>query len=231
MPSSTSLTPAHCRVLPGAFAPSTLSPSIAHNTIILPEPVPQSTLHRPWAHNIVDRVLSPGLQHHQPPHARDTIDPTPSPSTCHPRAHNDTWYIFLYYFGPTNLEFDMLHYHIALICYTLLHCFCSDVLLGYATLTHYFDMLHCHIALICYTLLQCFCSTILLKIFLHRHIALICYIATLLWYAIHCYIAQNIPTLSHCFDILHCFDMLHIAHLNVDMFHAFNVEISIAWYY
>jgi hypothetical protein len=43
--------------------------------------------------------------------------------------------IFLCHFGPTNPEFDMLHYHIiliyyiALICYTLLHCFCSATFL------------------------------------------------------------------------------------------------------
>jgi hypothetical protein len=55
-----------------------------------------------------------------------------------PRARNTTLYIFLCYFGPTNPEFDMLHYHIALICYiafVLLHCFdmlhffCSAALL------------------------------------------------------------------------------------------------------
>jgi hypothetical protein len=67
--------------------------------------------------------------------------------------------------------FDMLHYHIALICYIafvllhfydMLHCFdilhiatsllfCYNVtFLWYVTLPHCFDMLHCHITLICY---------------------------------------------------------------------------------
>jgi hypothetical protein len=129
----------------------------------------------------------------QRPKARNTIEPVPSFSPqcrCPPQARKATiLYIFLCHFWPTNLNFDMLHchialkcyisfvllhcfdmlhYHIALICYIafnmshcfdMLHCFCFVVLLRYATLPHCFDMLHCHIALICYTLLYCFCST------------------------------------------------------------------------
>jgi hypothetical protein len=126
----------------------------------------------------------------QRPRAYDAIEPAPSLSPqCRrpPRARKATvLYIFLCYFGPTNPDFDMLHCHIAFICYItfiLLHCF---------------DVLHCHIALICYiafNMLHCFDM-------LHCHIALICYIAFVLLHCIdmlHCHIALICYTLLHCF--------------------------------
>jgi hypothetical protein len=138
------------------------------SVVVLPEPVMLSNSHRPWAHNVV-------------------ILPEPA------RLHS----IFFCHFGPTNPNFDMLHCHIALICYiaillwyaTLL-LFCYISLMFYiATLLSYASLpLTCHIALICYIafdILHCFDM-------LHCHIALRCYIT---------------------FDMLHCFDMLrcHIA--------------------
>jgi hypothetical protein len=92
-----------------------------------------------------------------------------------PQARKATLYIFLCHFGPTNSDFDMLHYHIALIWYItfgLLHCF---------------DVLHCHIALICYIAVNMsYCFDML-----HCHIALICYIAFDMlrcFDMLHCYI-------------------------------------------
>jgi hypothetical protein len=84
------------------------------------------------------------MQYNQQPYpiySSYTIDPAPSLSLqCRrpSQARKATLYIFLYHFGPTNHDFDMLHYHIALICYIAL------------ILLHCFDMLHCHIALIHY---------------------------------------------------------------------------------
>jgi hypothetical protein len=101
--------------------------------------------------------------------------------------------IIFCHFGPTNPDFDMLHCHIALICYiafVLPHCF--DVLDCYITLicciafnmSHCFDMLHYRIALICYIAfdtLHCFDM-------LHNAILfLLCYI---LIYTNAYYIAQ-----------------------------------------
>jgi hypothetical protein len=131
----------------------------ARNVIVFPEPVMPLIPRRPLACNAIDPMISLSPQHHRAP-----------------RSHNATLYIFLCPFGPTKPEFHMLHCHIDLICYialifyTLLHFFCSTILLGYATLSHCFDMLHCHIALICYivlicyTLLHCFYSAIFLSI-------------------------------------------------------------------
>jgi hypothetical protein len=96
------------------------------------------------------RALSSSLSPRRP-RAHDVIEPTPSLSLQRrypPQTRKATiLYIFPCHFGPTNPDFDMLHCHIALICYiafVLLHCF---------------DVLHCHIALICYiafVLLHCF---------------------------------------------------------------------------
>jgi hypothetical protein len=158
----------------------------AHSTVVLPEPVTSLNPRRLWARNTI--VL-------------------PEPARLHS-------IFFLCHFGPTNPDFDMLHCHIALICYfafillhcfdvlhchialicsisfnilhwfDMLHCFWYVVLLWDATLPPRFDMLHCHIALICCIVF------VLLHCFdvLHCHIALICYIA---------------------FGMLHYFDMLH----------------------
>jgi hypothetical protein len=52
--------------------------------------------------------------------ARNTVDPTPSLSPQLHRPPHDrkaALYIFICHFGPTNLDFDMQHCHIALICY------------------------------------------------------------------------------------------------------------------
>jgi hypothetical protein len=164
---------------------------------------------RSWAHDTIDlchpracsavvlpepaTLLSP-----RRPKAHDTVRPAPFLSLqCRrpPQAHKAILYIFLCHFGPTNPDFDMLHYHITLICYiafVLLYCFdvlhCHIALICYIAfnMSHCFDMLHCHIALICYI------ASDMLHYFdmLYCHIALICYIA---------------------FVLLHCFDMLHIA--------------------
>jgi hypothetical protein len=111
-----------------------------------PHTVPKLTT--PMTHTVPRPVApssSPNLRRLEPamlsnPHCRP------------PQAHKATLYIFLCHFGPTNPDFDMLHYHIALICYIafiLLHCFdvihCHIALIYYSAfnILHYFDMLHC----------------------------------------------------------------------------------------
>jgi hypothetical protein len=145
----------------------------AYSTVILAERVTPSSPRHPRAHDAIKPMLSL------------------SPQRCCPhQAHKATiLYIFLCHFGPTNPDFDMLHSHIALICYiafVLLHCFdvlhCHITLICYIAfnMSHCFDVLHCHIALICYITLICYIATLLSY-------------ATLLWYA----------TLPHCLDMLH----------------------------
>jgi hypothetical protein len=109
----------HCapHAVPEPVTSTTLVvPGRVRNAVLLPEPATSR------ACDAVELTSSLSLQRRSPP-----------------QAHKATLYSFLCHFGPTNLDFDMLHYHIALICYiyafVLLHCF---------------DMLHCHIALIFY---------------------------------------------------------------------------------
>jgi hypothetical protein len=112
-------------------SPSSQRCSRAHNNIVLPEPAmlctrrhadpttpsnhvvpgsvaPSSSLspRRPRAHDIVEPTLSLSPQRRRPPQTSKAI----------------ILYIFLCHFGPTNPDFDMLHYHIALICTLLLFC-------------------------------------------------------------------------------------------------------------
>jgi hypothetical protein len=140
----------------------------------------------PWAHSVVVLAMPMMPSSLWCLRACDAVKPVPSlsPQHCHPpRARKATLYIFLCHFGPTNLDFDMLYCHIALICYiafVLLHCF---------------DVLNCHIALICYIafnmlhcfhMLDCFWFAALLwyaTLLLFCCIASMCYIATLPWYA------------------------------------------------
>jgi hypothetical protein len=135
-----------------ALSPSPWHHSWARNNVVLLEPATLCTRRRsqshdavhprhPRAHNVI--VLPEPMTSSSPwhPRARDIVEPTPPLSPQHhrpPQARKATLYTFLYYFGPTNPDFDMLHCHIALICYiafVLLHCF---------------DVIHWHIALICY---------------------------------------------------------------------------------
>jgi hypothetical protein len=167
---------------PWCCAPDAVSePATPSTHTVLGPSVSLSSLspRRPRAHDAVKLMpsLSP-LRHHSPQARKATI-----------------LYIFLCHFGPTNPDFDMLHCHIALICYIAF------------VLLHYYDVLHCHIALIChitFNMLHCFDL-------LHCHIALICYIA---FDMLHCF------DILHCFcfvallwyaTLQHCFDMLHIA--------------------
>jgi hypothetical protein len=100
---------------------------------------------------MIHLVSEVGLSHH--PRVCNVIV-LPESTTLH--------CMFFCLFGPTNLEFDMLH------CFDMLHI---DTLL-----------LFCCIALICYTLLHYFCSATLLKILLYCHIAMICYtLLTRIW--------------------------------------------------
>jgi hypothetical protein len=153
--------------------------------------------HRPQAHDTVPKPTttssSPSPQHCAPdaipepaislthaipwptasssprrPRVCDAVKPTPSNPHRPPQARKATLYIFVCHCGPTNPDFHMLHYHIALICYIAF------------VLLHYFDVLHCHIALICYiafNMSHCFDI-------LYCHIALICYIA---FDMLHCF--------------------------------------------
>jgi hypothetical protein len=111
-----------------------LSPNLrccswTHNNIFLPEPTTLCTWchsracdtvdqRRPQAHSVVvlpEPTTSLSLQRRRPPQAlKATI-----------------LYIFLFHFGTTNHDFDMLH------------CFHSAALLWCATLPHCFDMLYC----------------------------------------------------------------------------------------
>jgi hypothetical protein len=139
-----------------------------------------------WAHNVYS------LQHRRSHAIPEPATPSssPWPQGCIVYFYLSFWaYKSWFWYATLPHCFDMLHCHIALICYIaflLLHCF---------------DMLHCHIALICYTVTFLRYTTLLL----FSSIALMCYIATLLWYgtlpltcriALICYIA---------FDMLHCF--------------------------
>jgi hypothetical protein len=158
-----------------------------HRPRAIPEPITLSSSPSPRRHPRDSDTIVPALsldpQHHRPPWViHDIIDPTtslsprcrrpcaiPKPTTSSsspsPRylpACNTTLYIFLYHFRYRNTEFDMLHYHIALICYKLLHYFCSTTLLWYVTLPH------------------CYITFVLL------HYSKYSYIATLLWYATYC---------------------------------------------
>jgi hypothetical protein len=125
---SSSSSPQRCRpcAIPEPTMPSTLRRPWPHNIVILPKPVMPSSLRCPQARNII--VLpSPRCRHsHDVP---ESAMLSSSSSPHHPRARNATLYIFLCHFGHTNLEFDMLHCDIALMCYTLLHCFCFAALL------------------------------------------------------------------------------------------------------
>jgi hypothetical protein len=111
------------------------------------------------------------------------------------------------YFRHANPDFDMLHCHIALICYITF------------VLLHYFDVLHCHIALICYisfNMLHCFDI-------LHYYIALICYIA---FDMLHCFGMLHCHITLICyiaFVLLHCIDMLycHIALICYTLLYCF----------
>jgi hypothetical protein len=144
--------------------------------------------------------------------ACDAIEPASSLSRqccCPPQARKATLYILLCHFGPTNPDFDMLHWHIALIWYiafVLLHCF---------------DVLHCHIALICYIAFNMSYCFDMLHCFWY---------VTLLWYAIMLWYA----TLPHCFDMLHCFcsaTLLWCATLPhcFDMLHCL-YYVALLWY-
>jgi hypothetical protein len=129
--------PRHEPVAPSttqAPSPSPRRYSRARNNIVLPEPTMLCTPRRsrardandprpPQVHSAIvlpDPVMS---------RARNVVVPVPflSPQCRRPPlARKATLYIFLYHFGPTNPDFDMLHCHIALICYiafVLLHCF------------------------------------------------------------------------------------------------------------
>jgi hypothetical protein len=180
------MSPQRC-ALDAVLEPAMLS------TCTVPRPIVSSSSPNPQcprARDVVEPVPSLSPQRHRPPQARKTI----------------ILYIFLCYFGPTNLDFDMLHCHIALICYiafVLLHCFdvlhCHIALICYIAfnMSHCFDMLHCHIALTCYIAFDmphCFDM-------LHCHIVLICYIAFVL---------------LHCFDMLYC----HIALICYTLLHS-----------
>jgi hypothetical protein len=116
------------------------SPSLRHCALdIIPEPAMSST------HTIPEPAAPSSSASLRRCHLRDVSDAIEHASSlspqCHPppQARKATLYIFLCHFEPTNPDFDMLHYHVALIFYiafVLLHCF---------------DVLHCHIiALICY---------------------------------------------------------------------------------
>jgi hypothetical protein len=91
--------------------------------------------HRPQACSIVVLPKLATLSSTRCPRAYDAVKPAPSlsPQRHHPpQAHKVTiLYIFLCHFGPTNSDFDMLHYRIALICYITF------------VLVHCFDVLHC----------------------------------------------------------------------------------------
>jgi hypothetical protein len=181
----------------------------ARNNVVFPEPMMLCTMHRSWARDAVDPhrpqahhvvVLPEPATPSSPwcPRAHDAIEPD------HPLARNviiltkpTRLHCIFCHFGPTNLDFDMLHCHIALICYiafVLLHCFdvlhchialicdiatllwyaililiCCIALIFYIAfiLLYCFDMLHCHIAMICYKLLHCFCSATFWSIWMH----------------------------------------------------------------
>jgi hypothetical protein len=150
----------------------------AHNNVVLPEPVTLCTWRCSRARDAIDPcrpracstvVLPKPMMPLSPrcPISHNTVEPAPSLSPQRrrpPQARKAILYIFLCHFGPTNFDFDMLHCHVASICYIAF------------VLLHFFDVLHCHIALICYiafNMSHCFDM-------LHCHIALICYIATLL---------------------------------------------------
>jgi hypothetical protein len=165
----------------------------AHSTVILPEPAMLSSPRRPRACNAVEPASSLSPQRRCPPQAcRATI-----------------FYIFLCHVGPTNPDFHMLHYHIALMCYiATLHWYatlpltCRIALICYIAILLSYATLH----LICCIPLMCYIATLLwyATLLLFYCITLICYILILLWYTTHCYIAFVLlySDLYEC--ILHC---------------------------
>jgi hypothetical protein len=154
--------------------------------VVLPNPTMLCTRRRSQA---CDTILGP--QHCHPARACDVVEPlTPSNPQC-PQAHNAVilpkparLQYCIFFFVILGLQILILICYIAFNmshCFDMLHCFWYAALLSYATLPHCFDMLHC------------FCST-----------AFLLYVATLLWYATHCYIAFVLlhSDLYEC--ILHC---------------------------
>jgi hypothetical protein len=140
-------------VLPELVTPFTLCCPRAHNTIIHPKPMTPLTPCHPQARNIILLPEFATLSTPRCPQACSFAVLTwqcvgSCSAWCYGQSAPSLLHIFLCHFGPTNLEFDMLHRHIALICYSLLHCF---------------DMLYWHITMICYTLLRCFCSSTFLS--------------------------------------------------------------------
>jgi hypothetical protein len=182
--------------------PSPRCHSGASKKVVLPELMMLCTPRRSWARNIVDT-------HHHPPWACDIIISVTSLSSQHRQTHAVVLRkparlncIFFCHFGPTNPNFDMLHRHIALICYIALnmsHCFDMLHYFWYAALPHCFDMLHyfCSAALLwcatfphCFDMLQCLERVTLLW---YATFLLICYIALICYIGLICY------TLLHCF--------------------------------
>jgi hypothetical protein len=142
------------RTIPETMTPSSLWHSRAGYVVVLPEHVTTSQSPRCY---------------------RPHTFPEPSMLSSAPSPQCYIVY-FLCHFWPTNPEFDVLHCHIAFICYiafVLLHCFdmlyCHITLIWYIAfvLMYCFDMLNCHIALICYKLLHCFCSATFWSIWMH----------------------------------------------------------------
>jgi hypothetical protein len=108
-----------------ASSPSPRRRSRAHNNVVLPKPVTLCTPHRSRAHDADDPRRTQAhsvvvLPEPATSRARDVVDLVPSLSLQRrrpPQARKATMYIFLCHFGPINLDFDMLHCHVALICY------------------------------------------------------------------------------------------------------------------
>jgi hypothetical protein len=189
----------HPRARDAAHVAPFLSPW-CHHPCTIPGTTTPSSSPSPWCqrpHTIPGpaRLLSTLSTWCRCPSARDAVIPTPlsSPSLrCH-RLHaipelatlssspSPQCYIVYFpcHFGPTNPEIDMLHCHIALICYIaffLLHCF--YMLLCPIALTYYIDFVPLHF----FDML----------------------IAALLWYATHCYIAFVLLHFDLYECILHC---------------------------
>jgi hypothetical protein len=140
-----------------SLSPSPRRHPRAHNNVVLRDPMTPSTCailgtSATSSSRACDAVVPAMPQSPRRRRTRAVPEPAMPSSSPNPQGYNIVY--FLCHFGPTNPDFDMLHCHIALICYISfvpLHCF---------------DVLHCHIALICY-------------ITFNMCISLICYIATL----------------------------------------------------